>query len=87
MQILLFADKNNKALLQELLNWSKYNNLSFLMCLSTDSKKIQDYLDNFYEENNTLLVSFHRSASLYLAKKSLKFKELELNEFRKNQTI
>lgn len=46
MQIIIFANKNHKTLLQECLNWSKNSHIRFQMYFTKDAKHINRLILN-----------------------------------------
>ena len=69
MNILIFADKRNKRVCQELLDWAKTTHIRFTLTFTTDKDKMESVLKY---TKYSIIVSFNRPANFYLNKKNIK---------------
>lgn len=73
---LIFADRNNKHMIQEILDWGLLPNITFQMTFTTDKNKMKQFLQ--YNKAD-MIVTCTKAAALFLSKRGLKFIYVENN--------
>lgn len=64
MTYLIFADKNNKRMLQEILDWGQLPNITFQMTFTTDKQKMKQFLQ--YNKADMIVIAGNKAAFNFL---------------------